>query len=185
MTVQCYIHSSAKRAEIVALLDSGATENFMNLTYARWLKLPIKRLKQSRKLFNVDRTENASGELKFYTDLQTRTGGSTTILRFFLSDLGEHKMILGYPWFVAVQPKIDWKQGWIDHTQLPIVLKAENAKKATFVPRMHNVPCTVQKEQYYMGCVTVHPAETKLENIEALSEEYQQHKKVFSEEQSQ
>jgi len=69
--------------------------------------------------------------------------------------------------------------------QLPIVLRAENAKKATFVPRMRNIPRTVQKEQYYIGYVTVHPAETKLENIEALSEEYQQHKKVFSEEQSQ
>jgi len=89
--------------------------------YTRWLKLPIKQLKQSRKLFNVDSTENASGELNFYTDLQTCTGGSTTTLRFFLSDLGEHKMILGYPWFVAVQPKINWKQGWINHTQLPIV----------------------------------------------------------------
>jgi len=92
----------------VALLDSGATENFMNLTYARWLKLPIKQLKQSRKLFNVDRTENASGELKFYTDLQTRTGGSTTIHRFFLSDLGEHKMILGYSWFAAVLLRADF-----------------------------------------------------------------------------
>jgi hypothetical protein len=39
-------------------------------------------------------------------------------LHFFLSDLGEHKAILGYPWFATVQPNIDWKKGWIDHTQL-------------------------------------------------------------------
>ena len=45
MTIQCYVHSIVKRAEIVALVDSGATENFMNLTYARWLQLPIKTLK--------------------------------------------------------------------------------------------------------------------------------------------
>jgi hypothetical protein len=31
-------------------------------------------------------------------------------------------MILGYPWFTAVQPKIDWAKGWIDYTQLPIVI---------------------------------------------------------------
>jgi hypothetical protein len=37
MTVQCYIHSIAKRAEILALIDSGATENFINLAYAKWL----------------------------------------------------------------------------------------------------------------------------------------------------
>jgi hypothetical protein len=89
---------------------------------------------QLRKLFNVDGTENKSGELRYYTDLQVRTGTSTTSLRFFLSDLGEHKAILGYPWFAATQPKIDWKKGWIDHTQLPIILRANDAKKAIFVP---------------------------------------------------
>ena len=44
MTVRFYIHSITKRAESVALLDSGATENFMNLSYAKWLRLPIKQL---------------------------------------------------------------------------------------------------------------------------------------------
>ena len=34
MTIQFYIHTIAKRAEAVALVDSGATENFMNLTYS-------------------------------------------------------------------------------------------------------------------------------------------------------
>jgi hypothetical protein len=102
MTVQCYLHSIAKRAKVVALVDSGATENFLNLTYAKWLQLPIKRLKNPQKLYNVDRTENKAGELCYYTDLETRTGTVTTKLRFFLSDLGEHKAILGYPWFAIV-----------------------------------------------------------------------------------
>jgi hypothetical protein len=125
MTIQFFIHSIAKRAEAIALIDLGATENFMNLTYAKWLCLLIKKMSTFRKLFNVDGMENKSGELQHYVDLQTRTGAHTTSLRFFLSDLGEHKAILGYPWFAAVQPKIDWKQGWIDHTQLLIILRAD------------------------------------------------------------
>ena len=107
MTVRFFIHSIAKRAEVVALLDLGATENFMNLSYARWLKLPIKKLTQPRKLFNIDNTENVSGELKYYMDLQIQTRGKIVKLRFFLTHLGEHKAILGYPWFAANQPKID------------------------------------------------------------------------------
>ena len=122
MTIRFFVHSVAKRAKGIALVDSGATENFMNLTYAKWLCLPIKRLPEPRKLFNVDGTENKIGRLQFYTDLDVRTSTTTTPLRFFLSDLGEHKAILGYPWFAANQPKIDWKRGWIDHTQLPIIL---------------------------------------------------------------
>jgi hypothetical protein len=52
-----------KRAEIVALIDSGATENFLNLSYTKWLQLPIKTLKTPRKLYNVDEMENKVGEL--------------------------------------------------------------------------------------------------------------------------
>ena len=108
MTVHVFIHLNAKRAETVSLLDLGATENFLNLNYAKWLKLPIKRLSFPRKLFNVDGTENKAGQLQFYTDLAIRTGMTTTNMRFFLTQLGEHKAILGYPWFAAIQPKIDW-----------------------------------------------------------------------------
>jgi hypothetical protein len=107
MTVRCYLHSIAKRAKVVALVDSGATENFLNLTYAKWLRLPIKRLKNPWKLYNVNGTENKARELCYYTDLEMRMGTVATKLWFFLSDLGEHKAILGYPWFATVQPNID------------------------------------------------------------------------------
>jgi hypothetical protein len=83
----------------------------MNLEYAKYLHMPIQRLKEPRKLFNVDGTPNRSGELQFFTDLQVQTGLQRTTLQFFLSNLGENEVILGYPWFTAFQPKIDWKQG--------------------------------------------------------------------------
>jgi len=140
MTVQFYTYSIAKRAKGVALVDSGATENFMNLMYTKWLKLPIKNLEKPRKLFNVDGSLNKSGDLKHYTDLEVQTGTGRTNLQFFLSDLGEHKAILGYPWFAAVQPKIDWKRGWINPSQLPIILQSNDAKKACFLPRTRNIP---------------------------------------------
>jgi Reverse transcriptase (RNA-dependent DNA polymerase) len=135
MTLRVYLHSRSKRAETIALLDSGATENFMSLDYAKYLHLPIKTLKEPRRLFNIDGTPNRTGDLKYYTDLDTRTGQSMKTLRYFLSDLGDNKVILGYPWFVAAQPKIDWARGWIAHDQLPIVLRAPDATQAKFVPR--------------------------------------------------
>lgn len=185
MTVRCYIHSIAKRAETIALVDSGATENFINLSYAKWLRLPIKQLSQPRRLFNVDGTENKAGELKFYTDLRVQTGGTIVPLRFFLSDLGEHKAILGYSWFAAVQPKIDWKNGWIDHSQLPIILKADDAKKAVFVPRNRHQLRKPAPDRYYIGRVTIHPKVLRTEGTGGIPKEYQKHRKVFSEEESQ
>jgi len=140
MTVCVFIHSIAKRAKTISLLDSGATENFLNLEYAKWLRLPIKKMPHPQKLFNVNGTENKVGQLQYYTNLAICTGSTTTNMQFFLTELGEHKAILGYPWFATTQPKIDWRRGWIDHTQLPIVLKASNAAKARFLPQSVNQP---------------------------------------------
>jgi hypothetical protein len=97
MTVRTYVHSKSKRTEALALLDSGATENFLELKYAEWLQLPIKRLPEDRRLLNVDGTENKTGALRFYTDLKVQTGTQHTVMRFFLAELGTNKMILGYP----------------------------------------------------------------------------------------
>ena len=108
MTMRAYIHAAHRRTKAPALLDSGATENFMSLTYAKWLKLPFKRLPHERPLFNINGTTNKTGSLKYYADLQVQTGTKRTDMRFFLMDLGDHKVILGYPWFAANQPKIDW-----------------------------------------------------------------------------
>src|SRR5216683_4634144 len=83
----------------------------------------------------MDGTQNKAGDLKYYTDLHTWTGTMQRTLRYFLSDLGENRVILGYPWFATTQPKIDWVQGWISHNQLPIVLRSADAAKAHFLPR--------------------------------------------------
>src|SRR6266576_5391608 len=149
------------------------------------MKLPIKKLANPRKLYNVDGTENKAGEVQFFTNLGTRTGTNTTNLCFFLSDLGGQKAILGYPWFAATQPRIDWKKGWIDQSHLPIILKADNAGKARFLPKNENRPRPINQNRYFIGSVTIHPAKPKMETTEAIPPEYQRHKKVFDEESSQ
>jgi hypothetical protein len=58
MMLCVFLHLKSKRAETTALLDSGATENFISLDYAKYLHLSIKTLREPRKLFNVDGTPN-------------------------------------------------------------------------------------------------------------------------------
>src|SRR5713101_4254977 len=140
MMLRIFTHSRSKRAETIALLDSGVMENFMSLPYAKYLHLPIKMLAEPRRLFNVDRTQNQAGDLKYYVDMSTRTGTRQTNLCYFLTDLGNHKVILGYPWFAMAQLKIDWARGWIDHSQLPIVLRAADAAMAQFSARTARLP---------------------------------------------
>jgi hypothetical protein len=124
MTICIYLNSLFKRAETSALLDSGATENFINPGYARELRLPIEELAEPRKVFNVDGTQNRHGQITHYTDLDVQTGDQMRTMHFLLTNLGEQKVILGYPWFAAVQPVINWAKGWIAYEQLPVVIKA-------------------------------------------------------------
>src|SRR5712672_3621629 len=186
MTVRTYIHSPHKRVETTALLDSGATENFMNLAYAKWLKLPIKTLRYPRPLFNVDRSTNKQGDLKFYSDLIIRTGTTRKNMRFFLSDLGNHQLILGYPWFAAYQPKVDWAKGWIDVSQLPIVISAPDAPKVHPVSRPSLVlQARVEDNQKIYAARISFPSDQVIkEDREALQKiplEYRRHAQVFSE----
>ena len=78
MTIKFYAHLRSKRAVDLALVDSGATENFMNLCYAQYLQLPIQEMKEPQMVFNVNGTLNKAGEIKYYTDLEVQTGSDCT-----------------------------------------------------------------------------------------------------------
>jgi len=168
MTLRVFIQSKSKRAEAVTLLDSGATENFINIDYTKKLGIPIRRLPYKRKLFNVDRTPNKAGTLKYYVDMSTRTRGKRTRLRYFLTDLGENQAILGYPWFASAQPKIDWAKGWIDYMQLPIVLRSNDADKTIFATRIKGKKAVIRR--------------TKID--ERVPHQYRAYMDVFSDEES-
>jgi hypothetical protein len=178
MTIRFFIHSKSKRAEALALVDSGATENFMNLDYAQYLQLPIQRLAQPRKLYNVNRTSNQSGDSLYYSDLSVQTGEKRITLRFFLSNLGENKAILGYPWFAAMQPKINWKRGWIDHSQLPIIFRTEDATKAQFSLRTVNAPR--ERRVHRIGRLLIQATSSPI----SIPDHYRTFERVFSEEAS-
>ena len=71
-------------------------------------------------------------------------------------------------------------------SQLPIVLSAPNAAKATYVPRTRNISCPIKRmtDQYFLGRVTIGSTTTNEPNM-AVPKEYQRHNKVFSEAKSQ
>jgi hypothetical protein len=184
MTIRVYVNSVAKRTDTLALIDSGATENFMSQDYARYARLPLKQLPRPRKVFNVDGTPNRNGDITCYVDLELRTGRQRKIIRFFITNLGEQKMILGYPWFAAVQPKIDWARGWIDYSHLPIVLRTTDAalQIRRGMSQINHVMAPAGKRQT-VASQLAEAAQTQ--KTSALPNRYKVHAKVFSEEEAQ
>ena len=199
MSLKAYLHTSNRRAETTALLDCGATENFINEKYACRMHLPVRWLATPRKIINVDGTPNRRGDIQFYTNLELTQGKRRVNLRFFLTEIGDRDLILGYPWFAAVQPAIDWARGWIETEQLPVILKTEAARKARFLPQQVNVPRRPPEETMHLAFVMFPDARTTRKQTVAsqlaeragtpkadpLPLHYRCHTHVFSEKESQ
>jgi hypothetical protein len=45
-------------------------------------------------------------------------------------------------------------------------------QKATFVPRMKNVPCAKPETKYFIGRVTIHPKQLQPQEKKKIPEEY-------------
>ena len=199
MTLKVFVNTRSIRAETSALLDCGATENFVHIDYARKKRLPVKVLATPRKIINVDGTANAQGDIRYYTDLQVQQGKRRVLLRFFLTDIGDRDFILGYPWFAAIQPNIDWARGWIALEQLPVIFRTKDSRQLLLVPRQVNVPRQPPHQTTHLAFVT-HPLNTRspkqtwasqlaerhqTKQKPSLPEEYKRHAKVFSEREAQ
>jgi hypothetical protein len=63
LEVPITLHSFKGMAEEVALIDSGATENFIDWETVKKLKLGSKKLSEPVRLRNIDGTYNQSGSV--------------------------------------------------------------------------------------------------------------------------
>ena len=95
----------------MALLDSGATENFLDYCTVQKLKIKTTKLPQPRQVFNIDGTENKAGNISTTCTIPITYTGKQMKQTFYISDLGEDQAILGYPFLYDFNPKPDWKKG--------------------------------------------------------------------------
>jgi Aspartyl protease len=90
-----------------ALLDSGATENFIDPRMVEKLGLGSIDLQEPRTVFNVDGMENQDGKITSYCLLNILQGRKEAAQVFFITNLGEDRIILGYPWLREFDPQIN------------------------------------------------------------------------------
>jgi hypothetical protein len=100
-------HTYMVKAEEKALVNSGATENFIDYKTMERLWLGTKPLKIARPVFNVDGTYNRAETISKTIHLYVMLGDKEHRLQFFVMDLGKDRMILGYPWLQQFNPEIN------------------------------------------------------------------------------
>jgi hypothetical protein len=75
LEVPIKLHLFKGMAEEVTLIDSGATENFINQGTIKKLKLGTRKLEEPVKLRNIDGTYNQSESVKSFIDLLISCSG--------------------------------------------------------------------------------------------------------------
>ena len=74
-----------------ALLDSGATENFIDYRTITWWQIGTKKLEKLQRVFNVDSSKNKAGTITHCTVLWVKMNGKEKLQTFFITNLGCHR----------------------------------------------------------------------------------------------
>jgi hypothetical protein len=92
----------------IALVDSGATENFIDPHTVERLQLPIRKLQQPRIIYNIDRTLNQAGSITHKCQLKLQFKNLMKIVDFYITGLGQDRAVLGFPFLQDFNPEINW-----------------------------------------------------------------------------
>ena len=126
MQIPVSIRTNYYMADTNALVDSGATENFMHPTFAKRLGLGLRPLEKPKRIFNIDNSSNKAGSITHYLDLRVRAKKQDKVMRFYITDIGNEQILLGYPWLATFEPKFNWRSATIDERILPMIISSIN-----------------------------------------------------------
>ena len=113
MRIPVSMRTSYFTADKVALVDLGATNNFIHPNFAARMGLTPAKLEHPHKIWNVDNTKNEAGMITHYLDLDIKTKGIHKEMRFLITNIGKEDILLGYPWLATYEPKFRWKDATI------------------------------------------------------------------------
>ena len=90
------------------MIDSGATEDFIDYSFAMIHQLPLTKIKQPRNIYMVDGTVSQAGPITHTTEVPMDIGNHKEKITFLVARLIKHEVILGMPWLTNHQPRIKW-----------------------------------------------------------------------------
>src|ERR1700678_813042 len=92
-----------------ALVDSGATGEFINRHYAKSCRFHLLKLSKPIPVFNIDGTPNEAGSITEVVDLIFWYKNHSEQTLFAVSNLRKQKLILGHSWLYKHNPEINWE----------------------------------------------------------------------------
>ena len=95
--------------ETTALINFGATGNFIDLGLLSLANFPLKRMSQPVRAFNVNGSLNKWGTIMWKASTHMLLSKEPENIELMVVGLGHCQIILGMPWLKTWNPHIDWK----------------------------------------------------------------------------
>jgi len=106
---------------VKALLDSGATGLFIDMTFAKEKGFKMQKLKNPLLVRNVDGMANVGGAIMHQVECNMFFKGHVERARMDVCNLGKTEVILGISWLAAHNLEIDWEKGEVKMTWCPLI----------------------------------------------------------------
>ncbi|KAF5374292.1 hypothetical protein D9758_004617 [Tetrapyrgos nigripes] len=145
---------TGRKIDANALIDSGAEGIIINSQFAQRNQLTLLPIKNPFPVRNVDGSENTMGWVREYTIQNLRIYSRDNKAyheeqaEFYVTDIGDHDIILGTDWLDEHNPDIDWSDSRVDMTRCPetcitskppvLHLKTKTLKPIVIDPRTHH-----------------------------------------------
>jgi len=100
-----------KKVQTKALVDLGATTNFVDRVVVENNNLVTYKLANPYCVINADGTPNKAGYITEYIQAYVEIGSHRTTQYIFVTNLGNKEMIIGYSYLYKHNPNIDWQKG--------------------------------------------------------------------------
>jgi hypothetical protein len=98
-----------EEAATEAMVEAGATGDFIDRDFVERTKLPTCKLSQPIPVYNVDGIPNEAGSIDHVVDVVMTYNGHSERILLAVTHLGKQSMILGFTWLKKHNPEIDFQ----------------------------------------------------------------------------
>ena len=106
-----------EEASTEAMVDTGATGDFIDQDFVARAKLPTHKLSQPIPVYNVDGTANEAGSIHEVVDMIMTYNQHSERILLAVTRLGKQSMILGFTWLDKHNPEIDFRARTVKMTR--------------------------------------------------------------------
>ena len=119
LKVEIETTDTAEKKSITALVDSGATGEFIDRQYAKSCWFNLLKLTQPILVYNIDGSPNEAGSIMEAVTLLLRYKNHSERTTFCITNFGKQKLLLRHSWLRKHNPEINWETREVKMSRCP------------------------------------------------------------------